>query len=192
MMLDNLQRQAALSRAPLLLGEWGSPNKVDTDANRREQRRFTEVYQFTANQMDHRGIGGIKPRFCGTRRMVHLPGAKQPVTWVMFFGFLPREARRAQIPHRRAGPAASVGGRRARGGFWQRLFNADIHDETANPSCVGRLGNLCPRRTALSRRVSSGVRTQSDAGTSRRGRIASLGARQRRRRPGAGPVHLLG
>ncbi|RME93456.1 MAG: hypothetical protein D6766_08185, partial [Verrucomicrobia bacterium] len=84
MMLDSLQRQAVLSRAPLLLGEWGPPTRADTDANHREQRRFTEVYRFTANQMDHRGIGGIKPWFCGTRRMVRLPGAKQPVTWAIF------------------------------------------------------------------------------------------------------------
>lgn len=84
MMLDNLQRQAALSRAPLLLGEWGSPTRAATDANVTEQDRFTKVYQFTANQMDHRGIGGIKPWFCGTRRMIPLEGGKAPVTWAIF------------------------------------------------------------------------------------------------------------
>jgi len=84
MMLENLQRQAALSRAPLLLGEWGSPTRAGTDTNLAERSRFTEVYQFTANQMDHRSIGGIKPWFCGTRRMIPLGNAKTPVTWAIF------------------------------------------------------------------------------------------------------------
>jgi hypothetical protein len=83
-MLDNLQRQAALSQAPLLLGEWGSPTHATTDDDPDEQLRFTKVYQFTAREMDRRGIGGIKPWFCGTRKFIKIGSLNNPVTWAIF------------------------------------------------------------------------------------------------------------
>jgi len=83
MQLDNLQRQAALSNAPLLLGEWGSPTLNNTDGNSKQEARFTRVYEFTVNEIDKRGVGGIKPWFSGGPR--HIPlGNDKWMTWAIF------------------------------------------------------------------------------------------------------------
>lgn len=37
-LLDDLQRQAAISNVPLLLGEWGAPTRANTDGNPAERR----------------------------------------------------------------------------------------------------------------------------------------------------------
>jgi hypothetical protein len=84
LMLDNLERQARISNAPLLLGEWGSPTRQTTDDNPADQARFTEVYRLTAGEMDRRGIGGIKPWFCGTRRWIPVRGSTGGMTWAIF------------------------------------------------------------------------------------------------------------
>jgi len=83
MQLDNLQRQAALSNAPLMLGEWGSPTLNNTDGNAKQEARFTNVYEFTVTAIDSRGIGGIKPWFCGERRPIPLRDGKW-MTWAIF------------------------------------------------------------------------------------------------------------
>jgi endoglycosylceramidase len=83
-MLDNLERQAAISKAPLLLGEWGPPTRANTDGNPAEEARFTKVYQVTANELDNRGIGGIKAWFCGARKPIPVKGSTNWMTWAIF------------------------------------------------------------------------------------------------------------
>ncbi len=83
-MLDEFEQQAALSKAPLWLGEWGSPTRSTTDGNPAEQARFTKVYQFTANELDTRGIGAIKAWFCGTRSTIPVKGSTNWMTWAIF------------------------------------------------------------------------------------------------------------
>ncbi len=82
-MLADFERQARLSDAPLLLGEWGSPTYAKTESSTAEQTRYTRVYQETVNLLDERGIGGIKAWFCGGR---HLPlkGPNLWYTWAIF------------------------------------------------------------------------------------------------------------
>jgi len=83
-MLDDFQRQAILSNAPLLLGEWGSPTRATTDGNPAEQARYTKVYQRTVNELDTRCIGGIKAWFCGARKPIPVPGSTNWMTWAVF------------------------------------------------------------------------------------------------------------
>ncbi len=83
-MLDNLQRQAALSKAPLLLGEWGSPTLATTDGNPAEEARFTKVYEFTVNAMDHRDIPGIKAWFSSKPPPIAPQDSKKWQTWAIF------------------------------------------------------------------------------------------------------------
>jgi hypothetical protein len=42
------------------------------------------VYQFTAQEMDQRGIGGIKAWFCGTSSFRKIEGSEKKVTWAIF------------------------------------------------------------------------------------------------------------
>ena len=83
-MLDDFQRQAMLSRAPLLLGEWGPPTRATTDGDPAEQARYTKVYQRTVNELDARCIGGIKAWFCGARKPIPVPGSTNWMTWAIF------------------------------------------------------------------------------------------------------------
>jgi endoglycosylceramidase len=82
--LDDLQRQAAISKVPLLLGEWGPPTRATTDGNPAEQARYTKVYQATVNELDTRGLGGIKAWFCGARKPIPVPGTTNWMTWAIF------------------------------------------------------------------------------------------------------------
>lgn len=84
-MLDDLERQAAISKVPLLLGEWGSPTYSDTDGNPRQEKRYTEIYQLTVNEIDQRSIGGIKAWFCGGGREIPAgKGNNDWMTWAIF------------------------------------------------------------------------------------------------------------
>ncbi len=82
--LDDLQRQAEISKAPLLLGEWGAPTRANTDGNPTEEARYTKVYQDTVHEMDTRGIGGIKAWFCGARTPIPVKGSTNWMTWAIF------------------------------------------------------------------------------------------------------------
>jgi len=84
LMLDNFRRQAALSDAPLLLGEWGSPTFPTTDDSPEEQQTFTKAYQFTVQEMDQHGIGAIKAWFSGTSSFRKVEGVEKKVTWAIF------------------------------------------------------------------------------------------------------------
>jgi len=82
--LDRYLREAALSNAPLLLGEWGPATDIAVDTDPQKQERYTKVYQATANALDQRGIGGIKAWFCGTRAPLKSKKRPKPFTWAIF------------------------------------------------------------------------------------------------------------
>ena len=82
--LDNYARDAALSQAPLLIGEWGPATVLAADNDPKRQERYTKVYEATANELDHRGIGAIKAWFCGTRTPIKTPTRPEPFTWAIF------------------------------------------------------------------------------------------------------------
>ncbi len=83
-MIDSLERQAVISNAPLLLGEWGSPTYSDTDGNPEQEANYTRVYQATVGELDGRCIGGIKAWFCGARKPIPVTGARKWMTWSIF------------------------------------------------------------------------------------------------------------
>jgi hypothetical protein len=82
--LDTYAREAALSHAPLLLGEWGPATELAADDDPKKQARYTKVYQATANALDQRGIGAIKAWFCGTRVQLKTGKRADPFTWAIF------------------------------------------------------------------------------------------------------------
>jgi hypothetical protein len=82
--LDRYMREAALSEAPLLLGEWGPATDIAADADPKKQERYTQVYQATANALDQRGVGAIKAWFCGTRTPLKSKKRTEPFTWAIF------------------------------------------------------------------------------------------------------------
>ncbi|YCM45553.1 cellulase family glycosylhydrolase [Verrucomicrobiaceae bacterium 227] len=83
-MLDRYLREAALSKAPLILGEWGPATDLAADADPVKQARYTRVYEATANALDRRGIGAIKAWFCGTRVPLKTKNRREPFTWAIF------------------------------------------------------------------------------------------------------------
>lgn len=82
--LDRYEREAALSKAPLLLGEWGPSAPLAADTNSQLQASYIKVYQATANAMDQRGIGGIKAWFCGSRSPLKSKSGATLFTWAIF------------------------------------------------------------------------------------------------------------
>jgi endoglycosylceramidase len=82
--LDRYQREAALSHAPLLLGEWGPSVALTVDSNKQRQAFYTGVYQTTAGELDGRGIGGTKAWFCGSRSPLENKKSKTKFTWAIF------------------------------------------------------------------------------------------------------------
>ena len=83
-MLEAFERQAMISKAPILLGEWGSPIYSDTDGNPGQEALYSRVYQETVNEMDRRCIGGIKAWFCGARKPIPVKGPRKWMTWSIF------------------------------------------------------------------------------------------------------------
>jgi hypothetical protein len=82
--LDRYEREAALSKAPLLLGEWGPSVSLTVDSNPEKQAVYTKAYQETAADLDNRGIGGIKAWFCGSRSPLSNKKSKTKYTWAIF------------------------------------------------------------------------------------------------------------
>ena len=82
--LDRYLREAALSQAPLMLGEWGPATDIAADTDPKKQERYTKVYQATANALDQRGVGAIKAWFCGTRTPLKSKRRTDPFTWAIF------------------------------------------------------------------------------------------------------------
>jgi hypothetical protein len=82
--LDRYLREAALSKAPLLLGEWGPATDIAADTDPKKQDRYTQVYQATGKALDQRGVGAIKAWFCGTRSPLKSKKRVEPFTWAIF------------------------------------------------------------------------------------------------------------
>jgi hypothetical protein len=82
--LDRYEREAGLSKAPLLLGEWGPSVALTVDSDAEKQAFYTNVYQATAGDLDRRGIGGIKAWFCGSRSPLENKKSKTKYTWAIF------------------------------------------------------------------------------------------------------------
>ena len=82
--LDRYEREAGLSNAPLLLGEWGPSVSLTVDSDPKRQATYTKVYQTTAGDLDRRGIGGIKAWFCGSRSPLENKKSSTKYTWAIF------------------------------------------------------------------------------------------------------------
>jgi hypothetical protein len=82
--LDRYEREAGLSKAPLLLGEWGPSVALTVDSDPKRQATYTKVYQATAGDLDRRGIGGIKAWFCGSRSPLENKKSATKYTWAIF------------------------------------------------------------------------------------------------------------
>lgn len=82
--LERYLREAALSSAPLMLGEWGPATDIAADTDPKKQERYTKVYEATAGALDRRGIGPIKAWFCGTRAPLKSKKRTDPFTWAIF------------------------------------------------------------------------------------------------------------
>jgi hypothetical protein len=82
--LDRYQHEAGLSKAPLLLGEWGPSVALTVDSDPAKQAIYTKAYQATAGALDRRGIGGIKAWFCGSRSPLENKKSKTKYTWAIF------------------------------------------------------------------------------------------------------------
>lgn len=65
--LHQYQKDAALSNAPMILGEWGSATYEETDASVIEQHKYQLAYIRTAEIADSLGLGMIKAWFLGSR-----------------------------------------------------------------------------------------------------------------------------
>ena len=79
--LDTYLREADLSNAKLMLGEWGPPTRRDWDSNFDSQNLCKKVYETTCNEVDARSIGTVKAWFCGTIRWY---GKEKNATWAIF------------------------------------------------------------------------------------------------------------
>lgn len=82
--LDRYEREAGLSNAPLLIGEWGPSVALTVDSDAKRQAFYTDVYQATAGDLDRRGIGGVKAWFCGSRSPLKNTKSKTKYTWAIF------------------------------------------------------------------------------------------------------------
>jgi hypothetical protein len=82
--LDRYEREAGLSKAPLLLAEWGPSVALTVDSDAAKQATYAKVYQATAGDLDRRGIGGIKAWFCGSRSPLENKKSKTKYTWAIF------------------------------------------------------------------------------------------------------------
>ncbi len=87
--LDRYEREAGLSKAPLLLGEWGPSVALTVDSDPAKQASYTRAYQMTAGDLDRRGIGGIKAWFCGSRSPLENKKSKTKYTWAIFSDTVP-------------------------------------------------------------------------------------------------------
>jgi hypothetical protein len=82
--LDRYEREAGLSNAPLLLGEWGPSVALTVDSDAQKRELYSKVYQATSGDLDRRGIGGIKAWFCGSRSPLENKKSKTKYTWAIF------------------------------------------------------------------------------------------------------------
>jgi hypothetical protein len=64
--MKQYRMDAALSEAPLFIGEWGAATFDRVDSSIAWQHRFIDFYIETAGVFDSMGVGTIKPWFTGT------------------------------------------------------------------------------------------------------------------------------
>ena len=74
-------REALLSGAALLIGEWGRQTYKEMDEDLVKQADYTRLYAEVAAVFDRHGLGMVKPWFTGTRKW---NGKKQDYTWSVF------------------------------------------------------------------------------------------------------------
>lgn len=81
--LRRFEREAQMLDAPILVGEWGFPTLMTTDASVEEQLEYQRLYIRTAELFDEMGMGTIKAWFSGNPSYQNfLPGG--PSTWAIF------------------------------------------------------------------------------------------------------------
>lgn len=74
-------REAALSGAGLMMGEWGRQTYKGMDDDPAKQADYRRLYAEVAAVFDRHGLGMVKPWFTGTRRW---NGKKRNYTWSVF------------------------------------------------------------------------------------------------------------
>jgi len=79
--LDSFQRQAALSNAPMLLGEWGPAVYLADDFDVSRQFADAHLYQVTGGEIDARCLGAIKTNYSGSQ---YEHRAKITYTWALY------------------------------------------------------------------------------------------------------------
>jgi hypothetical protein len=79
--LDTYQKEAALSNAKIMIGEWGRHFAKSTDCNLTEQLDLLKLYIHTNKELDARMLGTIKAWFCGTRQWY---GKERNYSWAIF------------------------------------------------------------------------------------------------------------
>ena len=129
--LDRYVREAALSQAPLLLGEWGPATDIAADTDPKKQDATPRSIRRPPTHLDQRGVGAIKAWFCGTRTPLKSKKRTDPFTWAIFSDTSRRRSRRAEIHHRHARPPAPAGRRRPPRTLRLRLHHAHPGGEPA-------------------------------------------------------------
>lgn len=84
--MDRFDKESAMMKAPILIGEWGFPTFARTDTTlvgKLGQLEYRELYVKTAEVFDKMGVGTIKAWFLGNRNMQHFLGGG-PSTWSIF------------------------------------------------------------------------------------------------------------
>jgi len=79
--LDTYAREAGISNAKLMLGEWGPPTRKDWDADINDQTLCKNIYEKTCSEVDARSLGTVKAWFTGTKGWV---GKEKNATWAIF------------------------------------------------------------------------------------------------------------
>ena len=79
--LDAYIREANISNAKLILGEWGPATRKDWDADITGQNFCKSFYRKTCAEVDARLIGTVKAWFTGTTRWI---GKEKNATWAIF------------------------------------------------------------------------------------------------------------
>lgn len=84
--MDRFDKESAMLKAPIFIGEWGFPTFAKTDtliSGKVGQLKYTELYMRTAEVFDEMGVGSIKAWFSGNPRMQNFM-PEGPSTWAIF------------------------------------------------------------------------------------------------------------
>jgi len=83
-LLDRVEREAALSKAPLCIMEYGNPALLANDTVLEKQILHANGERAAVAEFDRRALGSVRPWFCVTRRVSTRGNFK--LTWGMFLG----------------------------------------------------------------------------------------------------------